>query len=113
MSQDNVRHLHIFLNAAGLEVLARGGEPYYWDYRIVQAETGAEKLGVVPETPKNCLLVASFVPVTLPTAASAAPIAVAELKRRKAEVYAQAQNDVQELDTRINNLLALSYTPQG
>ena len=94
--------ISIYIDADGLEKLAKGDEPYYWNFTIRLADD---------PIPKDKTLLLSGVEIQLPDGKSATEQALRALEEvRQAErAYAQAKD--LEYQVRINNLLSLTYSP--
>jgi hypothetical protein len=94
-------HLSIYLNAEGQERLALGQPRYSWHYDVRNVEED------IPEG--HAFL--GTVDAQLPTIAECLPPVLAKLKKREAEIQAEAYQEVLEIQERRNNLISLTYDP--
>lgn len=101
IEKDGTVDLFVFIEPSGMEKLAKGQAPHYWDFSI----RDNEKSG-----PKDSFLVAGPCKAKLPPPIACAERAMASLQEKLKEHRAAAFLEEQELQTRINNLLALSYS---
>lgn len=87
----------IYIDADGLEEVAKGQEPIYWNFGIRASGAPA---------PRDYVFVGEA-ELIFPSSDKAAAGAIAVLQKRKADAYKDAAERARELDERIQNLLAL------
>lgn len=92
----------IYIDADGLEKLAKGDEPYYWDFAIRLADD---------PVPKDKTLLLDGIEVQLPGRKSATEQALRALEEARQAERASAHAKDREYQVRINNLLSLTYSP--
>lgn len=91
--------LKVYIDAAGMEKIALGQELYSWHYSVYPAE--AEKGALL-----KC--VGTF-NAQLPSIDACIVPVMEALKKKEAEIQAQAYAEVQEISERRANLLSLTY----
>lgn len=91
--------LSVYLTVEGQEQLALGNSIYSWNYVTRLADS---------EGPDGAALLGSL-EVALPTVEQCLPPVLAKLKKREAEIQAEAYKEVMEIQERRNNLLSLTY----
>lgn len=95
----------VWLNADGAEVFANGGAlyPYHLSLRV-------EGCKIYSDTPKDSFKIGD-VDTVLPGRRECIKVAEAKLKAKLSEVRAEAYKEEQLIKTRLENLLALEYSP--
>ncbi len=97
--------MQVYLTADGMEQVLKGGVPY--PYQITVRIEGCP---VYRDPPENGLLLGDCYAV-MPDRLQMLTIAEKKLKAELQEVQAEAFVRSQQLQERLNNLLALSYEP--
>jgi len=91
--------LKVYVSVEGLERLATNQPLYSWHHRMTREDE---------DCLKGDVLIGSFEP-SYPSKEACIPPVLEKLKQREAEIQAEAYSEVQEIQERRNNLLALTY----
>jgi hypothetical protein len=97
---------NIFVTVAGQEQIAKGEPIHYWNLSLRPAEGVDWQVNAEP----GALMVAADIALNPPHKDICVAQAVADLRRRQAEIYANAAKDAAELKEREQSLLALAYS---
>lgn len=87
----------VYLDADGQRYIAQGQRPFNWNFRIV---------GEYDRVPEHSVLIAEFDPFW-PDRTEAVVNGVADLRRRQQDIRATAESEARELETRVQELLAI------
>ena len=96
----------LYLDKDGCERHAKGDSFYHWEVCVRMFQDNAAEA----EGPANSLLLGTF-EFDLPNIDLCREIAVKGLNMKLQEIRAEAYKEERETQTRIDNLLAITYTP--
>lgn len=99
--------LKLFVTPEGAEQIALGRPLYYW--QIIARIEGDT---IYPEDPKDSILI-GHADVLEPAVSQCRMVAETVLKAKLQEVRAEAFKSIQEVETRISHLLAITYEAGG
>ena len=102
--------INVFLDAGGQEKIVKGEKPSTYDM-VVRLAPGEGVQEWYTAGPKNGVIIAQNIEATLPGTGAATVAAVRHLQQARQEVLANAAVVAAEHLERINNLLALGYSP--